>query len=59
MRGCRRGNYVLQVCRITVSASGSMRCLYDVLGVEKDVDEATLKAAYKKAAFRWHPGENP
>ncbi len=33
-----------------------MRCLYEVLGVEKDVDEIALKAAYKKAAFRWHPG---
>lgn len=34
-----------------------MRCLYEVLGIDKDADEGTLKSAYKKAAFRWHPGE--
>lgn len=34
-----------------------MRCLYEVLGIERDADEGTLKAAYKKSAFKWHPGK--
>ena len=34
-----------------------MRCHYEVLEVERSVDDATLRTAYRKAALRWHPGE--
>lgn len=33
-----------------------MRCLYEVLGVEKDAEEGALKKAYRLQALRWHPG---
>lgn len=36
-----------------------MKCLYEVLGVEKDVDEAALKRAYRMLALKWHPGAPP
>lgn len=33
-----------------------MKCLYEVLGVERDVEEAALKRAYRLLALKWHPG---
>jgi DnaJ family protein A protein 5 len=39
-----------------------MRCLYEVLDVSRDADDATLKTAYRRAALRWHPdkyGDDP
>ena len=33
-----------------------MRCLYEVLGVERDVDDAGLRKAYRTMALKWHPG---
>ena len=32
---------------------------YDVLGVQKAVDDNTLKSAYRKMAMRYHPDRNP
>lgn len=40
-----------------VMAKPMMRCLYEVLGVEKDADEAAIRKAYRKGALAWHPGE--
>ena len=37
----------------------SNRDLYEVLGVARDADEATLKKAYRKLAMELHPDRNP
>lgn len=33
--------------------------LYEILGVQKGADEATLKSAYRKIAMKDHPDKNP
>jgi len=35
------------------------RDYYEVLGVSREVDEGTLKAAYRKQAFKYHPDRTP
>jgi molecular chaperone DnaJ len=35
------------------------RDYYEVLGVGRDVDEVTLKSAYRKLALAYHPDRNP
>lgn len=35
------------------------RDYYDVLGVDKSSDEATIKKAYRKLAMQFHPDKNP
>ena len=37
----------------------SKRDYYEVLGVSKDADEATLKKAYRQVAKKYHPDVNP
>lgn len=35
-----------------------MKCHYDVLGVERNVEESEIKTAYRKQALKWHPDKN-
>src|SRR5690554_4827991 len=37
----------------------SKRCYYEVLGVDRDADEAALKSSFRKLAMKWHPDRNP
>lgn len=41
------------------TAQARARDPYDVLGVPKDADADTIKAAYRRQAMRYHPDRNP
>ncbi len=37
----------------------SKRDFYDILGLDRSADEATVKSAYRKKAMQFHPDRNP
>jgi DnaJ-class molecular chaperone len=43
-------------CRETADGGNDMRCLYEVLEVDKNADDDVIKKAYRKLALVWHPG---
>src|SRR5262249_59855972 len=42
-----------------MAQAGKKRDYYDVLGVPRDADVATLKRAYRELALKYHPDQNP
>jgi DnaJ homolog subfamily A member 5 len=38
-------------------AKPKMQCYYEVLDVERDADDDTIKKSYRKLALKWHPGD--
>lgn len=43
---------------ISKMAKVKMQCYYEVLEVERDADDDTLKKNYRKLALKWHPDKN-
>lgn len=38
---------------------GPIRCFYEVLDLDRKCTTDEVRAAYKKGALKWHPGEEP
>ena len=37
----------------------AQRDYYEILGIDRGADEATIKSAYRKKAMQFHPDRNP
>lgn len=58
-RDCRPNHYTIpEQSTLTMTAATDIRCHYEVLGVERSADAATIKKAHRKMALKLHPDKN-
>ena len=43
---------------MTEATATTIRCHYEILGVEQDADAATIKKSHRKMALKYHPDKN-
>ena len=56
--GVRVQKKLLQIRKGKIMAE-TKRDYYEVLGVDRNADEGTIKSAYRKLAKKYHPDMNP